>query len=109
MRVEPLAVAVSPDGWLMTYYGWLAGQPWFLRRRRKLAAYGGLRKVYINNQAYLFILEMPLALFISNILCVCWSVLQCGLHVYRIAEEMQAMLYMRAYGASNSDVIDAVT
>jgi len=31
---------------------------------------------------------MPLALFISNILCVCCSVLQCRLHVYRIAEEM---------------------
>jgi len=23
--VEPLAVAVSPYGWLMTHYGWLAG------------------------------------------------------------------------------------
>ena len=23
--VEPQAVAVSPYGWLMTYYGWLAG------------------------------------------------------------------------------------
>jgi len=24
-QVEPQAVAVSPYGWLMTYYGWLAG------------------------------------------------------------------------------------
>jgi len=23
--LEPLAVAVSPYGWLMTHYGWLAG------------------------------------------------------------------------------------
>jgi len=25
MRLEPQAVAVSPCGWLMTHYGWLAG------------------------------------------------------------------------------------
>jgi len=25
VSLEPQAVAVSPYGWLMTYYGWLAG------------------------------------------------------------------------------------
>jgi len=25
MIIESLAVAVSPYGWLMTHYGWLAG------------------------------------------------------------------------------------
>ena len=40
-KLEPLAVAVSPYGWLMTHYGWLA-------------AYGGLSKGYTINEAYLY-------------------------------------------------------
>jgi len=25
LNLEPLALAISPYGWLMTHYGWLAG------------------------------------------------------------------------------------
>ena len=33
-----------------------------------MAAYGGLRKVYVINEANLYMLKTPLALLISNII-----------------------------------------
>ena len=39
MGIEPQAVAVSPYGWLMTHYGWLAGLS------HGGVSYGGLRRL----------------------------------------------------------------
>jgi len=66
MIVEPQAVAVSPYDWLMTHYGWLAGKPWFLWRRRKLwwltAAW---RIIYIISYSHM--LATPLTQLFCNI------------------------------------------